>query len=213
MPVVNPKKSAGKSTARSAITNGKLGEMDGRSVWARRFRDLIAAYSADISDDVDSIAETTKAIIRRAAALTVELERAEVGFAEMGEADADALRNYQTTANTLRRLIDGLPLKVSVKEAKEIERAIEGGRVIQGVMDKFTVADWALGVGRKQATYDLARRVYYAIERAKETGEPVPPSVAELAVDLCLAQYADHLEADSDGAKETNLKLLDGGLL
>jgi hypothetical protein len=95
--------------ARSAITNGSkiLPGVDGRSSWVRRCKDLIAAHLSDIPDA--SAAE--RSIIRRAAVLTVELERLEAVFALAGEADAEALDLYGRTSGNLRRLLEAIGLQ------------------------------------------------------------------------------------------------------
>ncbi|WP_244507810.1 hypothetical protein [Methylobacterium phyllostachyos] len=51
-----------------------------------------------------------KSLIRRAATLTVELERMEERFATDGEADADALDLYSRTSGNLRRLLEAIGL-------------------------------------------------------------------------------------------------------
>jgi hypothetical protein len=101
-----------KSQGRSRITNGSalLPSVDGRSVWARRFRDLIQLHVDDKGGD-QNVSEAERALIRRAACLIVELERLEVRFAESGGADKWELDRYGRHANTLRRLLTGLGLE------------------------------------------------------------------------------------------------------
>src|SRR5258705_10441254 len=64
----------GKLNGRSRITNGSslLPSIDGRSIWARRLRDLISLHENDYGG-ADAISEAERSLIRRAAALTVEL--------------------------------------------------------------------------------------------------------------------------------------------
>jgi len=95
-----------KDPQKSRVANGSalLPGVDGRSPWVRRAKDLIAAYSTDTPDP--SAAEHS--LIRRASALTVELERFEVKFAQAGEADPGDLEVYQRCANTLRRLLEAI---------------------------------------------------------------------------------------------------------
>ena len=101
-----------KSKARSAVTNGSavLPGVDGRSTWVRRLRDLMALHIADLGGD-GAISEAERSIVRRAATLTVELERLELGFATDGESSAAQLDLYQRTANSLRRLLESVGLK------------------------------------------------------------------------------------------------------
>lgn len=102
-------------TNRSRITNGSalLGYVDGRSAWARRFRDLLWVYAQDLGSE-DLLSEGQRAIIRRAALLQVELEFQEAKFAQMhdeGETPgAKRIDEYQRTAGALRRLIESLGL-------------------------------------------------------------------------------------------------------
>jgi hypothetical protein len=97
---------------RSAVTNGSaiLTDTDGRSLWARRFRDLCALHTADLGG-LDQISEGEKALIRRCACLNVELERLETQFADVGQADLQSLETYQRASNSLRRLLQALGLE------------------------------------------------------------------------------------------------------
>jgi hypothetical protein len=101
-----------KPTHRSRVTNGSavLPGVDGRSQWMRRLRDLIALHLSDLGGEA-AVSEAERSIIRRAATLSVELERMEQSFALAGEADAPALDQYQRTSNTLRRLLEAVGLE------------------------------------------------------------------------------------------------------
>lgn len=101
-----------KPTHRSRVTNGSavLPGVDGRSVWMRRLRDLIDLHVADLGGG-DSVSAAERSIVRRAATLTVELERMEGTFALAGEAAPDALDLYQRTAGNLRRLLESVGLQ------------------------------------------------------------------------------------------------------
>jgi hypothetical protein len=98
---------------KSSITTGTrlLHDVDGRSAWMRRLRDLIADHVSDLGGpDVLSTAE--KALIRRAAMLTVQTELMESRWNENnGEASPRQIETYQRTANTLRRLLESLGLR------------------------------------------------------------------------------------------------------
>jgi hypothetical protein len=69
------------------ITQGSrlLPGVDGRSPWVRRAKDLIRELLADLGG-FDNVSAAERSIIRRAATLTVELERLEAKFALAGEA-------------------------------------------------------------------------------------------------------------------------------
>lgn len=101
-----------KPTARSRVSNGSvlLPGVDGRSVWARRFRDLIALH-VDDKGGGEAVSEAERSIIRRAAALEVELERLEAKFATSGEAEPADLDLYQRTSNTMRRHFEAIGLQ------------------------------------------------------------------------------------------------------
>src|SRR5215213_4957602 len=108
----SPKLAGGKLPGRSRITNGShlLPGTDGRSVWARRFRDLLLLHQQDLGGE-QAVSEAERSLIRRAAALTVELEHLELRFAENGGASPDELLLYGTTSNTLRRLLQTVGLQ------------------------------------------------------------------------------------------------------
>jgi hypothetical protein len=101
-----------KPNGRSRITNGSalLPEIDGRSIWARRLRDLIDLHLSDLGGE-ENVSEAEKRIVRRAAALTMELERLEAKFLANGEAKPKQLELYGRTANTCRRLLECLGLQ------------------------------------------------------------------------------------------------------
>jgi hypothetical protein len=111
MPTASPEISDTKAMARSRVTNGSamLPGVDGRSTWVRRLRDLQALHIADLGGD-QNVSEAERSIVRRAATLTVELERMEAGFATAGEAKPTELAVYTTTTNALRRLLTDLGL-------------------------------------------------------------------------------------------------------
>ncbi len=91
------------------MTNGNrlLPNTDGRSVWARRLRDLCEIYTLDLGGpEAVSLAESL--LIRRASTLVVELELLESRFSEAGGADERGLDCYQRVTNTLRRTLEAL---------------------------------------------------------------------------------------------------------
>jgi hypothetical protein len=99
-------------TQRSRATNGKTlfasgGDM--RTPWARRMRDVLEMHISDLGGTgAASAAELS--IARRAAVLTVELEKMEGAFA-VSDATPEQLTLYQMTANSLRRMLESLGLK------------------------------------------------------------------------------------------------------
>lgn len=112
MPLDSPPEPDTKAMARSRVTNGSaiLPGVDGRSTWVRRLRDLQALHIADLGGETN-VSEAERSIVRRAATLTVELERMESVFAVAGEAKASDLDLYQRTAGNLRRLLESVGLE------------------------------------------------------------------------------------------------------
>ena len=94
------------------MTNGTelLPGLEGRSLLARRFRDLIAQHTMDLGGE-SNVSQAQLSLIRRAAALTVELERWETRFADDDGAKPLALDQYQRCLNSLRRVLESLGLE------------------------------------------------------------------------------------------------------
>ncbi len=80
-----------------------------RGPWARRLRDVLGLHLSDLGGD-EAVSEAERSIVRRAAVLTVELERIEAKFA-VGEAAPTDLDLYQRTAGNLRRLLEAVGLE------------------------------------------------------------------------------------------------------
>jgi len=101
-----------KDARRSKVANGTAlwAGIDGRSLWARRAGELLAAHISDLGGE-GNISEAERALCKRAAVLITELERREAGFAQAGEASDEALAIYQTSVNTLRRTLEALGLQ------------------------------------------------------------------------------------------------------
>jgi hypothetical protein len=122
-----------KSKGRSRISNGSniLPGVDGRSTWVRRLRDLISLHLSDLGGD-DAVSEAERSIIRRAATLTVELERLELIFALAGQAQPEQIDLYQRTANSLRRLLESIGIKRVPRDVTpslaDIAAEIEAGK-------------------------------------------------------------------------------------
>jgi hypothetical protein len=79
--------------------------VDGRSLMARRFREISAAMAADLGND---LTEAQRHLIARAATLICWSEEREAELARGEEFDV-AL--YSTVTNTLRRLLDTLGIE------------------------------------------------------------------------------------------------------
>jgi len=109
------------SRVRSAITNGLaiLKDVDHRSAWMRRLRDLMRAHESDLGG-YDTLSEGQKALVRRIAMIEVQLEMLEHHFAENnGSAGRLDLEVYQRCSNSMRRLLESLDLNEG-RKARDI---------------------------------------------------------------------------------------------
>jgi hypothetical protein len=101
------------ATLRSAVSNGSrlLPDLDHRSGWARRLRDLISDHVSDLGGE-DQVSSAEAVLVRRAAMLTLQLELMEQRWAANndGEAGPKSLMMYQRGVNTLRRTLETLGL-------------------------------------------------------------------------------------------------------
>lgn len=94
---------------RSRVTNGKRAfvEGDGKSAWARRWKDIVALHAADLGGP-DALSEAQASLCRRCATLEVELEQLE-GRLSMGRSvDLDV---YARVAGHLRRYLETLGVR------------------------------------------------------------------------------------------------------
>ena len=93
---------------RSAVTNHKdlLPGLDGRSATARRFRDLVNAFVADMGG-LDRCSEVRLGLVRRLAATTVQAEMLEARMV----GDAFDIATLCTLASTTVRLSQRLGLE------------------------------------------------------------------------------------------------------
>jgi inactivated superfamily I helicase len=109
---------------RSAVTNGEriLRDVDHRSAWMRRLRDLIVAHISDLGGDSE-ISNAQMLLIRRAAMMALQLELMESNWAKHdGMASAAQLNDYQRTASALRRILESIGLK---RVARDITPTLE----------------------------------------------------------------------------------------
>jgi hypothetical protein len=94
---------------RSAVTNGRrlFVEADARSAWSRRYRDLIAAHSADLGG-VSILSEAQRSLVRRCSALELELESMEGKLSQSEPVDMDI---YARLTGHLRRVLETLGIE------------------------------------------------------------------------------------------------------
>jgi hypothetical protein len=96
-------------TVRSALTNDplKLRGIDGRSVDARRYRDVAIALADDLGGQ-DKLSESSKILVRQAAALTVQVEGLQSKIVAGADVDIEQLTRL---SNSLSRMLHRLGLK------------------------------------------------------------------------------------------------------
>lgn len=97
------------------MSNGSrlLAGIDGRSATARRYRDLVRDYATELGGD-DLLTEPMRAMVRQAAAVTVEAEKMQSAIVR-GEA-VDTEQMVRVT-NTLARLMNVLKAKAKATKA------------------------------------------------------------------------------------------------
>jgi hypothetical protein len=123
---------SGRSQGKSRITNGSslLGpEADGRSVWARRCRDIIALHTSDLGG-ADNCSAAELSLIRRIAILSVECERLETKFAQIddGASPSDkSLDLYARMSGHLRRLLQTLGLGRRARDVTTLGSVLRAG--------------------------------------------------------------------------------------
>jgi hypothetical protein len=98
---------------RSAVTNGRklfvLG--DGNSAWSRRYRDLLCSHISDLGG-ASGLSEAQIGLIKRAAAIEVELEQQEGKLSQGQEINLDV---FTRSASHLRRIWESLGLDRKAK--------------------------------------------------------------------------------------------------
>jgi hypothetical protein len=113
---------------RSKISNGTRllpPEVDMRSTWARRFRDVLEAHVEDLGGEAaTSVAE--RSIIRRASVLTVQLELMETRFALAGDATAEELDLYSRCASNMRRLLESVGIRRRPRQVLSLSEYLTG---------------------------------------------------------------------------------------
>ena len=118
LPADSPASSARKPTARSRVTNGKelLANIDGRSTEARRYRDLCFSF-ADDCGGAATLTEVQRALVRQAAALTVQSEKLQAAMIR-GEDVSD--EQMTRVANALGRTLNRLGIKRRAREVSTL---------------------------------------------------------------------------------------------
>jgi hypothetical protein len=99
MPSDYPNMGTSHKNARSKVSNHRdlLPDLDGRSAGARRYRDLVGAYAADLGG-LDVISEVKVGLLRRLAATSVLAEQLEAKAMDGQEIDLSTYCNLASTA-------------------------------------------------------------------------------------------------------------------
>ncbi len=102
---------------------------DGRSLYARRMREVAIAIASDLGG-MDSLSETQKQLVRRSAALSVACELMEGELSEGKDIDMGrftSMANTQTRISSVlgirRTIVDATPSLASYIAAKRQEKA------------------------------------------------------------------------------------------
>jgi hypothetical protein len=131
------------AAARAAVSNGKgmIPDIDNRSAWARRLRDLVNDSVSDLGG-YEMVSNAELILIRRAAMLALQLELIESGWAQNGgEASPTQLDSYQRATGALRRLLESLGLQRRARDvtptdpltyAREYDRRAEDADEVVG---------------------------------------------------------------------------------
>jgi hypothetical protein len=150
---------------RSAVTNGKrlfVESLDERTVWARRYRDLINSIASD-AGGIGQLSELRLALVRRAAAIIVEIERLEGCLAKGELIDVDVLGRL---TGHLRRLAETLGLD----------------RVSRDVTPQITLAD-LVRAHREETAQAAARASQPSPARDVPADDDTLPSEAQEAAE------------------------------
>ena len=112
-PNANRSKAVARPTARSRVSNRKdlfLEGVHGRSVLARRYRDILAQLVSDLGGDPS---EAQSIIARRATTLAVWCEQTE---AKAAAGEALNVTEFTAATNALRRLLNDLGLERRMRD-------------------------------------------------------------------------------------------------
>jgi hypothetical protein len=106
---------------RSAVTNGKklFVDGDGNSAWSRRYRDLVSGHVADTGGR-DLLSEAQVSLIKRAAAIEVELEQMEGRLSKGESIDLDL---FTRSASHLRRILETIGVERRARPVGELDLA------------------------------------------------------------------------------------------
>lgn len=92
-----------RSTSRDKVSNGRLlKNVDLRSSSARRFRDLVRSYEAELGSE---LSEAERSLVRQAVALQLQAERLQEMIVRGEAVDSDLLIRVSSTSKRLLSII------------------------------------------------------------------------------------------------------------
>jgi hypothetical protein len=118
-------------TNRSKVSNGTqlLPGIDGRSPDARRFRDLVASFAADLGG-MGALSEAEMAIVRAAAAMTAQSERTQAAIVNGSDVDAEQLTRLMNSQQRALRALDAMRRRRATKPKPTLrERLVAEAKV------------------------------------------------------------------------------------
>jgi hypothetical protein len=184
--VLHPVTTERQPTQRSRATNGKTlfaAGGDQRGPWARRLRDIFSLHLSDLGGQ-EAVSEAERSLARRAAVLTVELERLEARFAVDGGLPGD-LDLYQRTAGNLRRLLESLGMQRRPRNIGPslgqlmLEDIAERQREAEATAQAVAVTPGSLDTGSENECASGLPRANGATSSAEDTETPYPVCPAE----------------------------------
>ena len=124
---------------RSAVTNGTriLTNADGNSMWTRRYRDLIAGHASDLGG-YDLLSEAQVSLIRRCAAMEIELEAMEGRLSRGEDVNLDL---YTRTAGHLRRYLETLGINRVARDVTPTLREYAAQKAAERARDAAVEAE------------------------------------------------------------------------
>jgi hypothetical protein len=164
----------------SRVTKGKelLPGIDGRSRWARRLHDLVANHVQDLGGP-KHVTQSQFALIRAAATTTIILEKWELQFATEGTVNIADLLGYQTTLNSLRRVLETLGL-ARVNPPPDTRPVMDMTKLTDAEQQRFNLLTHkADEVGMHGLSESNVREI--GMLMAKATGRGVGPSATDAA--------------------------------
>jgi len=108
------------SVALHGLIESEHSNIDGRTTWPRRYRQLFDQYIGDLGG-IDAASTAKQSLVRRATVMEIELERMEAKLAVQDNPSDKLIDLYQRTAGGLRRLLETIGLERQAKTVSALE--------------------------------------------------------------------------------------------